>query len=164
MLRFWHRWWTEGNWSWWNVPGGLFSLMWKERSISVKQSCLAVRELQAGAVALIKERKTVARVAESHSFSWKGWDERKTYSITFDNGIQFPTASENKTSQHKYFIEDKLMFLLPILCSSPLFHKTTVYNPNNPIRPKNCRCYQQLYIVEPHRKISTFCLEDTNIK
>lgn len=67
----------------------------------MKQSCLAVRELQAGAVALIKERKTVVRVAESHSFSWKGWDERKTYSITFDNGIQFPTASEKKQTKPK---------------------------------------------------------------
>lgn len=103
MLRFWHRWWTEGNWSWWNVPGGLFSLMWKERSISVKQSCLAVSELQAGAVALIKERTTVVRVAESHSFSWKGWDERKTYSITFDNVIQFPTASEKNTPKEIFY-------------------------------------------------------------
>lgn len=112
MLRFWHRWWTEGNWSWWNIPGGLFSLMWKERSISVKQSCLAVRELQAGAVALIKERKTLVRVAESHSFSWKGWDERKTYSITLDNGIQFPTASGGRNHHEKYFTEDKPTFLL----------------------------------------------------
>jgi len=69
----------------------------------VKQSCLAVREPQAGAVALIKERKTVVRIAESHSFSWKGWDERKTYSTTFDNGIQFPTASGQKTPEEIFY-------------------------------------------------------------
>lgn len=78
----------------------------------MKQSCLAVRELQAGAVALIKERKTLVRVAESHSFSWKGWDERKTYSITLDNGIQFPTASGGRNHHEKYFTEDKPTFLL----------------------------------------------------
>lgn len=89
----------------------------------MKQSCLAVRELQAGAVALIKERKTVVRVAESHSFSWKGWDERKTYSTTFDNGILFPTASGGRNHHKKYFTEDKPTFLFLIFYPSPLFHK-----------------------------------------
>lgn len=144
MLRFWHRWWTEGNWSWWNVPGGLFSLMWKERSISVKQSCLAVREPQAGAVALIKERKTVVRVAESQSFSWKGWDT-DTYSITLDNGIQLPTASGGRNHRKKYFTEDKPTFLFLIFYPSPLFHKWSF----NPIMWKKNSLVCQMLMERP---------------
>lgn len=141
MLRFWHRWWTEGNWSWWNVPAGLFSLMWKERSISVKQSCLAVRELQAGAVALIKERKTVVRVAESHSFSWKGWDERKTYSITLDNGIQFPTASEKKNTRRNILQKTSQHFFYPFcaLVRSSTNHRVVL--PCNKTIPEYTICW-----------------------